>query len=36
VIEGPARAAGFDGCWSKPVDLTAVLAVLAPDGRARA
>jgi len=32
LVEGQARAAGFDGCWSKPVDLTAVLAVLS--GRA--
>jgi two-component system, OmpR family, response regulator len=25
----PARRAGFDGCWCKPVDLTRVLADLA-------
>ncbi|MDP1650348.1 MAG: response regulator [Rubrivivax sp.] len=36
VVEGPARAAGFDGCWTKPVDLVAVLAVLAPKGSAAA
>jgi len=34
LVEGPARAAGFDGCWSKPVDLSAVLAVLARQGSA--
>lgn len=32
LIEGPARAAGFEGCWSKPMDLSAVLAVLACQG----
>jgi CheY-like chemotaxis protein len=36
LVEGPARAAGFDGCWSKPVDLNAVLAVLARRGGAAA
>ena len=36
LVEGPARAAGFDGCWSKPVDLNAVLAVLARQGGAAA
>ena len=24
-VAGPARAAGFDGCWTKPVDLQLVL-----------
>lgn len=28
-IAGPARAAGFQGCWAKPVDLQAMLADLA-------
>ena len=36
LVEGPARAAGFDGCWSKPVDMNAVLAVLARRGGAAA
>lgn len=36
LVEGPARAAGFDGCWCKPVDLTAMLAVLSREGRAAA
>ena len=31
-VAGPARAAGFDGCWTKPVDLRPVLAELARDG----
>lgn len=33
-LSGPAAAAGFDGCWSKPVELRAVLQSLA-DVRAR-
>jgi CheY-like chemotaxis protein len=28
-VAGPARAAGFDGCWTKPVDLSVVLSELA-------
>ncbi len=28
-VAGPARDAGFDGCWTKPVDLSMVLAELA-------
>jgi CheY-like chemotaxis protein len=28
-VAGPARAAGFDGCWTKPVDLSVVLHELA-------
>ncbi len=27
-VAEPARAAGFDGCWTKPVDLRAILAEL--------
>lgn len=27
-VAEPARAAGFDGCWGKPVDLQAILAEL--------
>lgn len=34
-VEGPARTAGFDGCWTKPVDLRAVLAELARRSAAR-
>jgi two-component system OmpR family response regulator len=33
-VAGPARAAGFQGCWSKPVDLQAMLAELATLGLA--
>ena len=33
-LAGPAAAAGFDGCWSKPVELRAVLQSLS-DVRAR-
>jgi two-component system OmpR family response regulator len=29
LVEEPARQAGFDGCWSKPVPLPVVLAELA-------
>ncbi len=29
LVAGPAKAAGFDGCWSKPVDLQSILAELA-------
>ncbi len=29
VVAGPAQEAGFDGCWSKPVDLQSILAELA-------
>jgi two-component system, OmpR family, response regulator len=29
LVQGPARAAGFDGCWAKPVDLQFVMAELA-------
>lgn len=29
LVAEPARAAGFDGCWGKPVDLQAILAELA-------
>lgn len=29
LVTEPARAAGFDGCWGKPVDLQAILAELA-------
>lgn len=36
LVEGRVRAAGFDGCWSKPVDLPAVLAVLGQNGSAAA
>jgi len=25
LVQGPARAAGFDDCWTKPVDLQAVI-----------
>ena len=28
-VAGPARVAGFDGCWTKPVDLAVVLNELA-------
>ncbi len=28
-VAGPAQAAGFDGCWTKPVDLALVLNELA-------
>jgi CheY-like chemotaxis protein len=28
LVAGPARAAGFDGCWTKPVDLNQVLLEL--------
>ena len=28
-VAAPARAAGFDGCWTKPVDLTEMLSELA-------
>ncbi len=28
-VAAPAQAAGFDGCWTKPVDLPVVLAELA-------
>ncbi len=28
LVEQPAREAGFDGCWTKPVELTRVLAEL--------
>jgi two-component system OmpR family response regulator len=31
-VAGPARAAGFQGCWSKPVDLRSMLAELAALG----
>ena len=27
-VAEPARAAGFDGCWGKPVDLQAIVAEL--------
>ena len=29
LVAGPAQDAGFDGCWSKPVDLQSILAELA-------
>jgi CheY-like chemotaxis protein len=29
IVAGPARDAGFDGCWSKPVELSVVLNELA-------
>jgi two-component system, OmpR family, response regulator len=29
VVAEPARQAGFDGCWTKPVDLHSVLSELA-------
>lgn len=29
LVEQPARAAGFDGCWPKPVHLPDVMAALA-------
>jgi len=32
-VEAPARAAGFDGCWAKPADLTALRAALAAHAR---
>lgn len=35
MVEAPAREAGFDGCWTKPVDLAVVMAAVAPGGRAR-
>lgn len=25
LVEGPAKAAGFDGCWTKPVEVQAVI-----------
>ena len=31
-VAGPARDAGFQGCWSKPVDLRSMLAELAAFG----
>jgi CheY-like chemotaxis protein len=33
LVTGPAREAGFDGCWIKPVDLQSVLAELARRSR---
>ena len=37
LVAEPARAAGFDGCWSKPVNLQAILAELTRrSGRASA
>lgn len=37
LVAEPARAAGFDGCWSKPVNLQAILAELTRrSGRATA
>ena len=35
LVSGPAHAAGFDGCWSKPVDLGLVLAELAAHSASR-
>jgi CheY-like chemotaxis protein len=35
-VEGPAREAGFDGCWTKPVDPPAVIAELTRRGAPRA
>jgi len=32
LVEAPARAAGFDGCWPKPVPLDMVRAVLPVGG----
>jgi CheY-like chemotaxis protein len=29
IVAGPARDAGFDGCWTKPVELSVVLTELA-------
>jgi CheY-like chemotaxis protein len=29
IVAGPARDAGFDGCWNKPVELSVVLTELA-------
>jgi CheY-like chemotaxis protein len=29
LVTEPARKAGFDGCWTKPVDLSSVLGELA-------
>lgn len=34
LVESEARNAGFQGCWSKPVDLSVVLADLARLGHA--
>ena len=37
LVAAPARTAGFDGCWGKPVDLQSILAELARrSGRAPA
>ena len=33
LVSEPARVAGFDGCWGKPVDLQAILAELARRSR---
>jgi two-component system, OmpR family, response regulator len=35
LVANPARLAGFDGCWTKPVDLHAVLAELSRRGGGR-
>ncbi len=35
LVAGPARAAGYDGCWTKPVDLQIVLRELERRGAAR-
>ncbi|HSQ71155.1 MAG TPA: response regulator [Rubrivivax sp.] len=35
-VEQPAREAGFDGCWTKPVELPVVLSALARFRRAAA
>lgn len=34
-VRAPARAAGFDGCWTKPIDLALVLAELNARSAAR-
>jgi CheY-like chemotaxis protein len=34
-VAGPARDAGFDGCWTKPVDLSVVLNELAARSASR-
>ena len=36
LVTEPARRAGFDGCWTKPVDLNLVLAELARRGAGHA
>jgi len=36
MVAGPAQAAGFDGCWTKPVELTQIIDELGRRARAAA